>query len=57
MAHTEQHLHQLIDALVAAGGRFRPVPSEAGPFRRTQGGAVCYLEQPIDFAVARAVPG
>ncbi|WP_328674436.1 hypothetical protein OG905_20740 [Streptomyces sp. NBC_00322] len=58
MDHTNHHLEAVVDALVRAGNRFRPRPpgKGAGPFWTTQGGPVCYMEAPIDFAVARGVP-
>jgi hypothetical protein len=52
-------MYDLVDALVAAGNRFRPRPPGLGsdPFWLTAGNPVCHLEEPIDFTVARAVPG
>jgi hypothetical protein len=51
-------MYDLVDALVRAGNSFRPWPHDSGtdPFWRTQGNQVCYVDAPIDFAEARAVP-
>ncbi|WBO61488.1 hypothetical protein [Streptomyces camelliae] len=58
MAHTQQHMHDLVEALVRTGNSFRPWPHSSGtdPFWRAKGDLVCHLEAPIDFAVAKAVP-
>jgi hypothetical protein len=51
-----QHMHAMVDALVLAGSGFRPAP-DGGQFWWTAGGPFCYMDRPIDFVVARAVPG
>ncbi|MFF1445039.1 hypothetical protein [Streptomyces sp. NPDC058295] len=57
MEHTNYHLEAVVDALVRAGNRLSPLPpgNGPGPFWSTQGGPGCYMEAPIDFAVARSV--
>ncbi|MFE1443788.1 hypothetical protein [Streptomyces sp. NPDC058739] len=59
MEHSQQHMCDLVDALVRAGSSFRPRPPGFGEdrFWLTEGDPHCYLETPIDFAVAKAVPG
>lgn len=59
MEHSQQHMYELVDALVAAGNSFRPWPHGSGtdPFWLTKGDPVCYLEAPIDFVLAAAVSG
>lgn len=52
-------MYEMVDALVRAGSNFRPRPPGLGddPFWLAKGDPHCYLETPIDFAVARSVPG
>ncbi|MEV5972265.1 hypothetical protein [Streptomyces sp. NPDC051921] len=59
MEHSEQHMYDVVDALVRAGNRFRPAQRRWGtdPFWPTKSAQECYLEASIDFAVAKAVPG
>ncbi|MFD7033658.1 hypothetical protein ACFWAR_37085 [Streptomyces sp. NPDC059917] len=57
--HGEHHMYDLVGALVRAGSSFKPRPGgwSSEPFWPTKADQVCHLESPIDFAVARAVPG
>ncbi|MEV7447123.1 hypothetical protein AB0O22_39300 [Streptomyces sp. NPDC091204] len=59
MEHARQHMYDVVDALVRAGSSFRPRPPGMGddPFWLAKGEPHCYLETPIDFAVAKDVPG
>ncbi|MFJ6051226.1 hypothetical protein [Streptomyces sp. NPDC092307] len=59
MEHSQRHMYEVVDALVRAGSSFRPRPPGLGddPFWLTKGDPHCYMETPIDFAVARSVPG
>ncbi|MEV7562064.1 hypothetical protein [Streptomyces sp. NPDC089795] len=59
MEHAQRHMYEVVDALVRAGGSVRPRPPGSGsdPFWVTKRGPHCYLETPIDFAVARSLPG
>jgi hypothetical protein len=51
-------MYNMVDVLVRAGNSFRPFPTawSEDPFWESQGGRVCFMEVPIDFAVAKAVP-
>ncbi|MER6449139.1 hypothetical protein [Streptomyces venezuelae] len=59
MEHSQRHMYEMVDALVRAGGRFRPRPTPLGDdaFWPTKTDQRCSMETPIDFAVARSVPG
>ncbi|MFB7253751.1 hypothetical protein [Streptomyces nojiriensis] len=59
MEHSQRHMYEVVDALVRAGSSFRPRPPGLGadPFWLAKGDPHCYMESPIDFAVARSVPG